>query len=387
MNSLVTVECFDYPTQAQVAQLELESHGIQCCLSDETIVAMDWFLSNAVGGVKLQVKHEDVARAVEILNELRRKSIERKDANKEKWVAISCSRCNKPIAFSGDKIGTVQDCPRCGRYVDVPSETDPNLEPTIVEDTVREFRDGMRATATGCGAKFYLYLEVLFVLFIGYFPDMAAALTDSHEQGSITAQDLDSHQSYFDLIGRSLFVLLCMIPVYVAASFLLKGSKKVEGKSSFLLRVTCDIGMGLVLGAAILASEITFMNWMYPAPMGVGIGQLLSSMRSRWLEAGFETIVLSFVALVLNSMAEELVMRKYLIDRCERIFGSTIFAVIATSLLFGSYHIYMGTIGVLFATITGLVFGIYFVYTRRILGLIVAHTLMNILIAAINSAA
>ena len=59
LNSIVTVETYDLAYQAQFARSELEAEGIQCWLADETLVAMDWFISNAVGGIKLQVAFED----------------------------------------------------------------------------------------------------------------------------------------------------------------------------------------------------------------------------------------------------------------------------------------------------------------------------------------
>ena len=62
MNSLVTIEEYDKSYLAQVAVLALEQAGIQCFLQNETIVAMDWFMANAVGGIRLQVAAHDPDR-------------------------------------------------------------------------------------------------------------------------------------------------------------------------------------------------------------------------------------------------------------------------------------------------------------------------------------
>jgi hypothetical protein len=64
---LVTVVTFDQAAQAQLAKNALDEEGIQAAVSDETLVAMDWLLSNAVGGVKVQVWEEDAERAVAVL--------------------------------------------------------------------------------------------------------------------------------------------------------------------------------------------------------------------------------------------------------------------------------------------------------------------------------
>lgn len=66
---LVTIATFDEGAKARIAQNVLKDAGIQCTIADESIVAMDWLLSTAVGGVKVQVRDEDAERAVAALNE------------------------------------------------------------------------------------------------------------------------------------------------------------------------------------------------------------------------------------------------------------------------------------------------------------------------------
>ena len=64
---LVTVARFDLAGQAHLAKNALEAAGIKAVLTDEAIVAMDWLLSNAVGGIKVQVLEENADRAVTVL--------------------------------------------------------------------------------------------------------------------------------------------------------------------------------------------------------------------------------------------------------------------------------------------------------------------------------
>ena len=65
--SLVTVGSFTTVGEAEAARLMLESRCITCFLSDAEMIAMDWLMSNAVGGVKLQVTEADAPRASQIL--------------------------------------------------------------------------------------------------------------------------------------------------------------------------------------------------------------------------------------------------------------------------------------------------------------------------------
>jgi hypothetical protein len=68
-SKLVTIRQFRDLPEALLAKGFIESAGIECFLADENIVRMDWFISNFVGGIKLQVKSEDVAAAREVLDQ------------------------------------------------------------------------------------------------------------------------------------------------------------------------------------------------------------------------------------------------------------------------------------------------------------------------------
>lgn len=62
-----TVATFSTPTEAQLVIARLRSAGIETNLRDELTVTTDWALSNAVGGVKIEVADEDWTAARELL--------------------------------------------------------------------------------------------------------------------------------------------------------------------------------------------------------------------------------------------------------------------------------------------------------------------------------
>ena len=68
-NHYVTIRTFTYPHEAYIIKGKLEAEGIECFLKDELTVQIDNFYTNALGGVKLQVKESDSTRAIEILKE------------------------------------------------------------------------------------------------------------------------------------------------------------------------------------------------------------------------------------------------------------------------------------------------------------------------------
>jgi tetratricopeptide (TPR) repeat protein len=61
-SGLVVVRTFGFPTEAEIARGRLEAEGIPAVVTQGEIVAMNWLLSNMVGGVKLCVREEDASR-------------------------------------------------------------------------------------------------------------------------------------------------------------------------------------------------------------------------------------------------------------------------------------------------------------------------------------
>jgi hypothetical protein len=68
-SALVTLQHFRDIPQALLAKGKLESAGIECLLADGNLVRMDWLLSNAIGGLRLQVQEKDLETARALLNE------------------------------------------------------------------------------------------------------------------------------------------------------------------------------------------------------------------------------------------------------------------------------------------------------------------------------
>jgi hypothetical protein len=67
--SIVTLRQFLTVQEAVMAKSILDSAGIESFLADENVISMNWPWSNALGGVKLQVRTTDVAVASELLEQ------------------------------------------------------------------------------------------------------------------------------------------------------------------------------------------------------------------------------------------------------------------------------------------------------------------------------
>jgi uncharacterized protein len=79
-----------------------------------------------------------------------------------------------------------------------------------------------------------------------------------------------------------------------------------------------------------------------------------------------------------NGILEEVVVVGYLLTRLRDLTWSPRSAIAASALLRGSYHLYQGFGGFIGNALMGVVFGVYFHRTRRLLPLVVAHTILDI---------
>jgi hypothetical protein len=69
MLELMTIRQFRDLPEALLAKGSLESAGIECFLADDNLVRLDWFISNFIGGIKLNVRVQDAGNAEKLLDE------------------------------------------------------------------------------------------------------------------------------------------------------------------------------------------------------------------------------------------------------------------------------------------------------------------------------
>lgn len=93
-------------------------------------------------------------------------------------------------------------------------------------------------------------------------------------------------------------------------------------------------------------------------------------------------ILFFIVAILLNSISEEIIARGFLISKLLQINNNAPKAVVYSSLLFASYHIYQGLISCISIFVFGCIYGFFYVKHRKLFPLIVAHTLQNLIVIA-----
>ncbi|MDG5490491.1 DUF2007 domain-containing protein [Psychroserpens sp. SPM9] len=87
-STFTTIARFQYTTEAQIIKGRLESEGIDVFLKDHLTIDTDPLVSNAIGGVKLQVLSKDALKAQHILSTVKAYTID-DDGN-----PVNCPDCN-----------------------------------------------------------------------------------------------------------------------------------------------------------------------------------------------------------------------------------------------------------------------------------------------------
>lgn len=87
MSKFKQIANYQYTSEAYLFKGKLESEGIEVFLQNENTINTDPLLSNAVGGVKLFVKSEDVLKSKQILSSISEYSVD------DKGELLSCPNC------------------------------------------------------------------------------------------------------------------------------------------------------------------------------------------------------------------------------------------------------------------------------------------------------
>ena len=98
-SDFLTVKTYRDLSAAYVARAYLEAQGIPNILRDENTIRTDWFLSNAIGGARLQVPSDYAERATELLSEPVPDDFE---ANTTKFVQPKCPNCGSLDVIADD---------------------------------------------------------------------------------------------------------------------------------------------------------------------------------------------------------------------------------------------------------------------------------------------
>ncbi|WP_306999168.1 CPBP family intramembrane glutamic endopeptidase [Amycolatopsis thermophila] len=128
-------------------------------------------------------------------------------------------------------------------------------------------------------------------------------------------------------------------------------------------------GIGLTALIGIPGLALYFIGWK----LGVNLAVVPSRLGDTW----WRPIALTLSAFG-NAFAEEVLVIGYLLTRLRQLAWRENTALLAAAVLRGSYHLYQGFGGFVGNLVMGLVFGRIWQRTNRLVPLIIAHTLLDV---------
>lgn len=138
-----------------------------------------------------------------------------------------------------------------------------------------------------------------------------------------------------------------------------------------LTRPRRDLGVGFLIFAGIGVVGIAF----YVFAVLVGINTQVSPAN---LAAAWWTVPILILRAAMNGILEEVVMVGYLFTRWAQRGGAMWQILVISAVVRGGYHLYQGFGGFVGNLVMGLVFGLIYLKTKRVMPLVIAHTLLDV---------
>jgi len=181
-----------------------------------------------------------------------------------------------------------------------------------------------------------------------------------------------SAQPYFDLIYQLLSVVFALVPVALALYLLSAGGRSALARIGLDLRAPGrDLTWGLGLGALIGVPGLGL--YVAGRALGVTVAVQASALADHWW-----TVPVLILAALKNGLLEEVLVVGYLMERLEELRWRVWAIVLTSALLRAGYHLYQGWGPFLGNAIMGVVFAVFYVRRRRVMPLVIAHTLLDV---------
>lgn len=181
-----------------------------------------------------------------------------------------------------------------------------------------------------------------------------------------------SERAWLDLTYQLLDVVFTLVPVALAL-YLLTG----PGRSALrrigldLARPWRDLGVGLGLAAVVGIPGLG----LYAAARALGWSVAI---QTSGLDPYWWAVPVLILAALKNALLEEVVAVAYLVERLEELRWGVAGIIAASALLRGTYHLYQGPGMAAGNVVMGVLFAWYYLRTRRVTPLVVAHTALDV---------
>ncbi|MEU0118047.1 type II CAAX endopeptidase family protein [Streptomyces bobili] len=195
----------------------------------------------------------------------------------------------------------------------------------------------------------------------GGLKDQAATLNASAAPG----------RPWLDLAWQLFGIASSLVPVALVAHFLLREGRGLRTLGFDRTRPWFDLGRGAAIAAVIGSSGIAF--YLAARRLGFNLTVVPEALPDVWWK--YPVLILSALQ---NAILEEVIVVGYLLRRLGRLGWTPVGALMASSVLRGSYHLYQGIGGFVGNMVMGLVFVHLYRRWGRVGPLVVAHSLLDI---------
>ncbi|BBH65319.1 CAAX amino protease [Actinoplanes sp. OR16] len=191
-------------------------------------------------------------------------------------------------------------------------------------------------------------------------------------QQTATLNPSRSPRPYLDLTYQLLGVFFDLIPVALVLYLLFRDHISPTRELGIdYRRPRFDIGWGFGLAAAI---GIPGLLLVYVSlQLGINAQIVPSALAPYWW-----TVPVLILSALQNSIVEEVIVVGYLITRLRNMGLSPLWLITISAVVRGSYHLYQGFGAFVGNAVMGVVFALFFLKTKRVMPLIVAHALLDI---------
>jgi membrane protease YdiL (CAAX protease family) len=177
---------------------------------------------------------------------------------------------------------------------------------------------------------------------------------------------------WFDLADQLTRIGIGLVPVLLALYLLSRqpgGATRLIGFD--LRRPRFDLASGAVLAAVIGLPGLVL--YVVALDLGLNVRVLPAALAAVWW-----AVPVLILAAAQNALLEEVVGVGYLLQRLGELGWPPAAAIGLHALLRGSYHFYQGFGGFVGNAAMGVVFGLFFLRFRRVMPLVIAHTLLDV---------
>ena len=176
---------------------------------------------------------------------------------------------------------------------------------------------------------------------------------------------------WLDLAWQLFGISTALVPVALVVHLLLREGSGVRDIGFDRRRPWPDLGRGTLVAAGIGSAGLAF--YLVAQAVGFNLTVVPESLPDVWWK--FPVLILSAVQ---NSVLEEVIVVGYLLRRLGQLGWTPMAALVASSVLRGSYHLYQGIGGFIGNMVMGVVFVLLYRRWGRVGPLVAAHALLDI---------